>query len=154
MHKRTQALQSVNGPANTFDRSPKWVRTLPSLIYFSRDIYRDPPLLHKTIFNYQCWYLTPYCGFEVQNPPMHFNQLKVRKYRWIKPQVGKIFPSLIYFSYDILETPLQKKIKYQSWFLTPCCGLEVHKPTQALQSDKGLDNTFDWNPSWQELCRP
>jgi hypothetical protein len=25
------------------DRNPKWSRTLPSLIYFSSDIYRDPP---------------------------------------------------------------------------------------------------------------
>jgi hypothetical protein len=29
-----------------------------------------------------------------------------------------------------------KKIKYQCWYLTPCCGLEVQKPTQALQSEK------------------
>jgi hypothetical protein len=34
---------SVNGPGNTFDLNPKWSRTLPSLIYFSSDIYRNPP---------------------------------------------------------------------------------------------------------------
>jgi hypothetical protein len=27
--------------------------------------------------------------------------------------------------------------------LTPYCGLEVQKPTQALQAVKDLDNTFD-----------
>jgi hypothetical protein len=32
--------------------------------------------------------------------------------------------------------------------LTPCCGLEVQKPTQALQSVKDPDNTFDLNPKW------
>jgi hypothetical protein len=39
----TQILKSVKGPANTFDINPKRPRTLPSLIYFSWDIYRDPP---------------------------------------------------------------------------------------------------------------
>jgi hypothetical protein len=33
----------VKGPDNTFDLSPKWARTLPYLISFSWDIYRDPP---------------------------------------------------------------------------------------------------------------
>jgi hypothetical protein len=45
VQKPTQALKSVKGPGNTFELNPKWSRTLPSLIYFSWDIYRDP--LHK-----------------------------------------------------------------------------------------------------------
>jgi hypothetical protein len=32
--------------------------------------------------------------------------------------------------------------------LTPYCGLEVKKPTQALQSFKGPGNTFDINYKW------
>jgi hypothetical protein len=44
--------------------------------------------------------------------------------------------------------PSIKKIKYQSWYLTTCCGLEVQKPTQALKSVKGPGNTFDWNSKW------
>jgi hypothetical protein len=32
--------------------------------------------------------------------------------------------------------------------LTPCCGLEVQKPTQALKSVKGTGNTFDINHRW------
>jgi hypothetical protein len=70
----TQALKSVKGQGNTFDLNPKWARTLPSLIYFSWDIYRDPPpqrknlISPKTNFKYQSWYLTPCCGFEVQKP--------------------------------------------------------------------------------------
>jgi hypothetical protein len=32
-------------------------RTLPSLIYFSWDIHRDPP--PQFFFKYQSWYLTP-----------------------------------------------------------------------------------------------
>jgi len=33
--------------------------------------------------------------------------------------------------------------------LTPCCGLEVENPIQALQSVKGPGNTFDLNPKWE-----
>jgi hypothetical protein len=43
VQKPTQALKSVKDPGNTFDVNPKWSRTLPSLIYFSWDIYRDTP---------------------------------------------------------------------------------------------------------------
>jgi hypothetical protein len=32
--------------------------------------------------------------------------------------------------------------------LTPCCGPEVQKPTQALKSVKGPGNTFDLNLKW------
>jgi hypothetical protein len=32
--------------------------------------------------------------------------------------------------------------------LTPYCGLEVQKPTQALKSVKDPGNTFDLNPKW------
>jgi hypothetical protein len=32
--------------------------------------------------------------------------------------------------------------------LTPCCGLEEQKLTQALQSIKGAGTTFDWDPKW------
>jgi hypothetical protein len=32
--------------------------------------------------------------------------------------------------------------------LTPCCGLEVQKPTQALKSVKGPINTVDGQPKW------
>jgi hypothetical protein len=33
--------------------------------------------------------------------------------------------------------------------LTPYCGLEVQKPTQALKTVKDPDNTFDLNPKWE-----
>jgi hypothetical protein len=49
VHNPTHAIKSVKGPRNTFDLNPKWSRTLPSLIYFSWDIYRD--------LQYQLWYL-------------------------------------------------------------------------------------------------
>jgi hypothetical protein len=47
MKKPTQALMSVKSPGNTFDINHKWSRTLPSLIYVSWDIYRDPPSIKK-----------------------------------------------------------------------------------------------------------
>jgi hypothetical protein len=41
----------------------------------------------------------------------------------------------------------QQGVKYQLcqiWYLTPCCGLEMQKPTQALKSVKGQGHIFDW----------
>jgi hypothetical protein len=43
VQKSTQALKPVRGPGISFDLSPQWERTLPYLISFSWDIYRDPP---------------------------------------------------------------------------------------------------------------
>jgi hypothetical protein len=39
-------------------------------------------------------------------------------------------------------------LQYQSWYLTPCCGLELHYPTKALTSIKGSGNIFDINVRW------
>jgi hypothetical protein len=47
VQKPNQALKSVKDPGNTFDLNPKWSRTLPSLIYFSWNIHRDPPSIKK-----------------------------------------------------------------------------------------------------------
>jgi len=64
--------------------------------------------------------------------------------------VGKNFAILHIFLLEIYrDPPSTKKIfKYQSWYLTPCCGLEVQKPTQALKSVKGPGNTFNSNRKW------
>jgi hypothetical protein len=43
VQKPTQTLKPVKCPNNTFDLIPEWTRTLPFEIYFSWDIYRDPP---------------------------------------------------------------------------------------------------------------
>ena len=41
-----------------------------------------------------------------------------------------------------------KNILRTAKYLTPYCGLEVQKPTQALKSVKDPGNTFDLNPKW------
>ena len=71
-------------------------------------------------------------------------------YLWLKHQVGKNFAILnIFFMWYLQRPPLHKtKFKYQNWYLTPYCGLEVQIPNQALQSVKGPHNVFDWNPKW------
>ena len=147
MQKPIQALQSVKGPGNTFDWDPKMTRTLPSLIYCSWDIYRDPPPQKK--FKYQSWYLTPCCGLEVQKPTQALLSVKGdgNTFDW-GPKWARTLPSLRYIFHGIfIETPLHKrKFKYQSWYLTPCFGLEMQNPIQALQSVKGPVSTFDWNP--------
>jgi hypothetical protein len=147
VQKPYQALQSVKGPANTFDWNPKWARTLLSLIYFSWDIHRDP--LHKKI-KYQNWYSTLCCGLEVQKPTQALQSVSgpANTVDW-SPKWARTVLSLIHVSLDIHRDPLHKrKFKYQCWYLTPYCGLQVQTPTQALQSGKGPDNAFDWNPKW------
>jgi hypothetical protein len=42
VQKPTQAVTSDKDTGNTFEVNPNWARTLPSLIYFSCDIYRYP----------------------------------------------------------------------------------------------------------------
>ena len=113
----------------------------------SWDIHRDP-LSIKTKMKYQSWYLTPYCGLEVQKPTQALKSVKGPgntidlNHIW-----ARTLPSLIYCSWDIYRDPtFHKKIKYQFWYLTPYCGLEVQKPTQAIQSVKGPGNIFDWSP--------
>jgi hypothetical protein len=148
VQKPTQALRSVKDPGNTFDLNPKWSTTLPSLIYFSWDINRDHSSIKK--IKYQSWYLKPSCGLEVQKPTQALQTVKGpgNTFDW-NPKWAKTLPSLIYLSWDINRDPLHKqKIKYQCWYLTPCCGLEVQKPTHALKSVKGLANTFDWSTKW------
>ena len=77
VQKPTQALKSVKGPGNTFNWNPKWARTLPSLIYFSWDIYRDPPLHTKQNHNkVDIWHAA--VGVRCRNPHRHFSQVKAR----------------------------------------------------------------------------
>ena len=67
----------------------------------------------------------------------------------INPKWAKIL-LLGIFHGTFIEPPSlhQKKFKYQSWYLTPCCELEVQTPTQKLKSVKGPSNTFDLNSEW------
>jgi hypothetical protein len=75
VQKPTQALMSVKGSLNTFDSNPKWSRTLPSLIYFSWDIYRDPfTNFFFSNIRFDIWY--PTVGLMCKNPPKHLCQLK------------------------------------------------------------------------------
>ena len=92
----------------------------------------------------------PAVGLRCGNPLRHLNQLRTWAISLIETPSGQELCRPLYIFHDIfIETPLHKtKFKYQSWYLTPCCGLEVHKPTQALKSVKGPDNTFDLNPKW------
>jgi hypothetical protein len=85
-----------------------------------------------------------------RNPPSHLSQLKARTIPFNKAQSGQELCRPEYILHEMfIETPLHKaKFKYQSRYLTHCCGLEVQKPTQALKSLKGTDNTFDVNPKW------
>ena len=80
---------------------------------------------------------------------MPFRCLRPGQYLWHKPQVRKNFAVLWQFFMGYLYPPPKKKSKYQSWYLTSCCGLEVQNPTQALKSVKGLGKILDLNPMWE-----
>jgi hypothetical protein len=67
-------MQSVKGPDNTFNVNPKWARTLPYLIYFSEDIYRDPASKKKSNIKVYIWH--PAVGLRCRNPHRHFSQIK------------------------------------------------------------------------------
>jgi hypothetical protein len=122
---------------------------LPSLIYFSWDINRASPSIKK--IKSQCWYLTPCCGLEVQKPTQALQSVKGpgNTFDW-NPKWSRTLPFLIYFSWNIYRDPSLHNFffKYQSWYLTHYCGLEVQKPTQALKSVKGPGNTFDIKHKW------
>ena len=93
----------------------------------------------------------PAVGLMCGNPPRHLNQLKTWAISLMETPSGQELCRPWYIFHEILiETPplYKAKFKYQSWYLTPCCGLEVQKPTQALQSVKGPGNTLDWHPKW------
>jgi hypothetical protein len=65
---------SINIPWKIY---PKWSRTLPSLIYFSWDIYRDTPSIKK-ISNIKVDIWHPTVGLRCRIPPRHLSQLKAR----------------------------------------------------------------------------
>jgi hypothetical protein len=131
VQKPTQALKSVIGPGNIFDWNPMRARTLPSLIYFSWDIYREP---WKGVSINIPWKI--YYGRQSSWPLVVYVKGIARDFNWLKCLGG------------FLHLHKKNKFKYQSWYLTLCCGLEVQKPTQALKSVKGPENTFDWSPNW------
>jgi hypothetical protein len=146
VEKPTQTLTIGKGLDNTVDISSKWAITLPSLIYFY-EIFIEIPL-HNLVLKYQIWYLIPCCGLEVHNSTQELTSVNGVGYtvdlisKWVRT-----LPSLIYFSWDIYRDPLHKnKFKYESWYWTPCCGLEVKKPTQAIKLVRGPGNTFNLNP--------
>jgi hypothetical protein len=77
MQIQPQALNSIKVPGNTFDWQPKRSRTLPSLIYFSWDIYRDhPSIIFFSNIKVDIWH--PTVGLRCRNPSRHLNQLKTR----------------------------------------------------------------------------
>ena len=68
----TQALQSVKGPANTFDLHSRWERTLPSLVIFP-GIFIGSPLKNSNI-KIDIWH--PAVCLRCRITPRHFSQLK------------------------------------------------------------------------------
>jgi hypothetical protein len=134
---------SVKDLGNTFDINPKWERTVPSFGNFALDIYRVP-----CQFQISKLILPPYCGLKVQDPTQTLRSVKDPGNTFdLNPKWERTLPSLGNFAWDIYRVSCQIHISKLIW--TPCCGLKVQDPTQALKSDKDQSNTFDINSKWE-----
>ena len=78
--------------------------------------------------NFHCW--GPYCNCE-----MH------EQYFWFKLPSGQELCRLKFYRWYLWSSRPQ----YQSWHLTPCCGLNMEKPTPALKRVEDLGNSYDLN---------
>ena len=92
-------------------------------------------------------------GLRCRNPHRHFTLLQSDKGPGntfdLNPKWARNQPLGIFHEIFIEPLPLSTFFfKYQNRYLTPCCGLEVQKPTQALASVKGPCITYDLNPKW------
>ena len=143
----THALNSVNGPGNIMEIKPKWERIFSVLWQFFIGY-----LLVLLKFKYQRWYLKSCCGLEVQNPTQALKSVKDPGNAFdLNPKWERTLLSFGNFSCDIYRPLPPKKSKYQSWYLTPCRGLEVQNPTQALNSVNGPGNIIEINPKWERI---
>ena len=137
---------SVKDPRNTIKVNPRLARTVPSVIYFSLDIYRGPTL-QNLLSNIKVDIWRPAVGLKCIIPPRQLSQLKT----W-----AITLPSLIYFSWDIYRNPtlhnLFSNIKVDIWH--PAVGLRYIIPPRHLRQLKTRVIPLIWTPSGQELCRP
>ena len=143
MQKPIQKLKSVKVPGNTFNLNPKWARTLPSLIYCSRNIYRDHPFTtkKKSFIKVDISYHAE--DLRCRNQSRHLSQLKSRA---IPLTMGKKYAVLNIFSWDInIDHPSHEKYQISKLIfdtLLWACGAETHPV-------KGLGNTFDLSSKWE-----
>jgi hypothetical protein len=94
---------------------------------------------------YQLWYLDFFGGHPIYNPWKIDKGWQSSSHLRLKSKVLPVpLNELIAWVAFCTSNP-QQGVKYQlwSWYLAPCCGMEVQKPTQALKSVKGTSNTFD-----------
>jgi hypothetical protein len=138
----TQALKPFKGPGNTFELTPKLERTLPCFGNISWDIHIPPP--PNPNIKIDIWHHAEGLRCRITQSLKLVNGLG--NTFELNPKWERTLPSFGNFSCDIHSPP--SKSKYRSWYLTPCCGLEVQNPTQSLKSVKGPGNTFELCPKW------
>jgi hypothetical protein len=146
-HSRVSNINFDICPGNTFNLIPKWARTLLSLIYFSWDIYRDSLAHFFSNIKVDIWH--PAVGLRCIFSPRHLRHLKTLKClggkMHLKPTTGCQISTLMFEKKCGRGTPINipwkkyqgrqssclhlAKLKYQNWYLIPCCGLEVHYTT-------------------------
>ena len=116
--------------------SQRWARTLPSLIYFSWDIYRYPP--PQFVFKYENWYLIPCCGLEVHYPTRALKSVKDPGNTFTLAKGGQELCRPWYIFHGIfIDTPLHNlfsNIKIDIW--NPAVGLRCIIPPKHLRQLK------------------
>jgi hypothetical protein len=138
------------GPGNTFDWNPKWSRTLPSLIYFLWNIYRDPSSIKKkSNIKVDIWH--PTVDLRCRNPPRHLS-LGIKS----KVLPGPLADLSVWVGFCTSSPQLgvkyQHNIKVDIWH--PTVGLRCRNPPRHLSQLKAQEIPLTEIPSGQELCRP
>jgi hypothetical protein len=101
--------------------------------YFTGDINAAHPAISQLIFDTILW---GWGGNTIQAREVPYNIFRLNS-KWAKLCRSE-------FNRIYLLNPFQ----YRGWYLTPCYGLEVQYPTQALTWAKNQGNSFDLIPQW------
>ena len=146
MQNPTIHLSQLKARAMPFTLIPSEKKLCRPLAIFHGVLIAPPQKKSK----YRSWYLTPCCGLEVQDPTQALKSVKGPGNTFdLNPKWERTLPSFGNFLWDTYSPPPKKQSKYQSWYLTPCCVLEVQNPTQALNSVKDPGNIFDLSLKWE-----
>ena len=132
--------------------TPKWWRTLPSLIYFSWDIYRDPFHNKKSNIIDNIWH--PTAGLRCRNPPRHLGQLKARAIPLIGTRSGQelSLPEYIFHRIFIENSLHKKKSNIKVDIRHSAVGLRCRNPPRHCSQLTTWLILLIETPNGQELC--
>jgi hypothetical protein len=103
-------------------------------------VYKYPMKIYRRTTKF---FPNPAVGLRCIITPRHITQLKTWAIPLISTASGKELcrPSTI-FQGIVIGFPT--KSKYERWYLTPCCGLDVHNLTHTLNENINFHNSIWW----------